>query len=192
MSSATLIPAGRIAGVHGVKGELKIRVYAESEEETKDFITSVASKWGRVTVDGVEYEVTGLRGHKGFLLTTLKGVDDRNKAETFVGKDVLVSEDLLPKLDDGEFYMYELVGLSVYADDGRYIGKVCNIFSTGANDVYEVKGPLGEVLIPAIENVVLDVDLEEKKITVHLLEGLIADEAEEEGGVKKDVAGAVK
>jgi 16S rRNA processing protein RimM len=83
-------------------------------------------------------------------------------------------EDAVP-LEDDEFYLYQAIGLDVYTDEGDHLGHVVDILETGANDVYVVQGQRGEVLLPAIDDCVLDVDIAAGKMTVHLLDGLLPD-----------------
>ena len=76
-------------------------------------------------------------------------------------------------LEEGEYYLYQLIGVQVETEDGEGLGQVVDVIETGANDVYVVRGPRGEVLLPAIGDVVLDLDLESKRMVVHLLAGLV-------------------
>jgi 16S rRNA processing protein RimM len=78
-------------------------------------------------------------------------------------------------LEEGEFYLYQAIGLAVYTDEGEHLGQIAEIIETGANDVYVVHGPRGEVLLPDIEECVLEIDLDAKKMTVHLIDGLLPD-----------------
>ena len=84
----------------------------------------------------------------------------------------------LPDLDDDEYYAFEIQGMDVVSTDGRNLGKVANIFSTGSNDVYVVDGPLGEILIPAIKDVIVKMDVPGKKMIVRLIEGLLREGGE--------------
>jgi 16S rRNA processing protein RimM len=101
----------------------------------------------------------------------------REEAEGLRGSEVSVSKQELPALPEGEYYWFELMGMEVQSEDGRALGKIFNIVTTGSNDVYEVRGPLGEILIPAIEGVVIGVDAEKKRMTIRIPEGLLPDEA---------------
>jgi 16S rRNA processing protein RimM len=118
------------------------------------------------------WEVEDVRLHKGAALLKLYGCDDRNAADLLRGALVQIDrEDAVP-LEEGEFYEHQIVGMTVVEQDGNYLGKVKEIINTGANDVYVVVGPDGELLLPAIESVILDVDLDADQMVVEVMEGL--------------------
>ncbi len=155
-----------ITGAHGVKGEIRVTPYGGLEE----------ARWGTVYVNGRPMKVKRSRANKGHLILEIEGLSDRDSAEGLAGTEVFVPREDLAPLSDDEFYYSELVGLDVVTDDGRALGLVEEIIPTGSNDVLQVAGPLGEVLIPVIDGVVLSVDTEKNLITVHLLEGLLPGE----------------
>lgn len=171
-SSEERVPLGKIVGVHGLKGELKIYLYA-SGIEVADTVEILKSSRETVFIDGLPYVLKGIKRHKAVMLVKLDGISRREDAEAFVGKDVLVDKGELPDLDDGEYYAFEIQGMEVVSTDGKNLGKVANIFSTGSNDVYVVEGPLGEILIPAIKDVIVKMDVPGKKMVVNLIEGLL-------------------
>ena len=119
------------------------------------------------------FSVLRARFHKNSVILLLDGVSTRNEAETLVGAEASVPRGELPELEDGEFYQFELIGLDVWSDEGVCIGVVKGIISAGGNDVLEVHGKFGEALLPAGPSCVRSVDLEAKRIVVHLLEGLV-------------------
>jgi 16S rRNA processing protein RimM len=107
------------------------------------------------------------------LILQVDGVDDRDAADLLREQYVMVAlEDAVP-LDDDEFYLFQAIGLAVYTDDGESLGAVVDVLETGANDVYVVQGPRGEVLLPAIDECIVDVDIDAGKMTVHLMDGLL-------------------
>ncbi len=176
MSRATkLIPEnllliGKVVKPHGIRGWIKIKAYSESAATFSE-VESIFVH----TTDGElkEWELVSVKPYKGdFLLMELKGVDDRNKAEELRNADIYIKKDLLQK-EEGEFFWYELIGLKVYLVSGRYLGKIEQILPTGSNDVYIVKEKDKEYLIPAIEDVVKDVDIEGGKMIIEPLEGLL-------------------
>ena len=170
MNKDEILPVGRITGVHGIKGEIKVALYGDLE----------GIRWTTVFLTGKEKNeerrVERVRPHKGALILVLEGLTTRTEAEGLVGLEISLRKGDLPELEEDEYYYSDLVGMEVWADDGRRLGTVTNIIATGSNDVLEVHGDLGEVLIPAIEDALLRVDLETNRITVHLLEGLVPDE----------------
>jgi 16S rRNA processing protein RimM len=117
--------------------------------------------------------VATLRPHGNAHLLWLQGVEDREAAERYRGAEILLSKEEMPDLPPGTYYHWDIVGLEVVSDEGKSLGRVMEILQTGANDVYVVRGPAGEeILLPAIEPVVLEVDLVVKRMRVHLLPGL--------------------
>ncbi len=169
MSKEELIPIGKISGVHGIRGEVKLAPYGPLEDV----------QWGTVYIaSGKALEprkVLSSRVHKGVYLVFLEGVPDRNTAETLAGREVFVHKSSLPEAGEDEYYYADLVGMEVFTEEGKPVGKVENVFSTGSNDVLETSGPFGDVLIPAIESVIIRVEPEKRKITVRLMEGLLPD-----------------
>ena len=104
----------------------------------------------------------------------MKFIYNINDIEKYKGKDLLISKENAVPLEDNEFFIHDLIGLEVVTEDGESLGILNDILTTKANDIFEVKREDGtEILIPSIEECILDIDLEQKKIKVHLLEGLI-------------------
>jgi len=123
-----------------------------------------------------EFPLEKVRPHKGILLIKLEGCEDRNMAEEM--RDMIVQiplEEAVP-LEEGEYYYFQVIGMEVVTEEGEPLGQVTAILETRANDVYVVQGPKGEVLLPASEEVVLDIDVEEGRLVVHLLPGLIKED----------------
>ena len=121
-----------------------------------------------------EYEIEEVKYHKGMVLMKLKGVNTPEEAELLRNYYLKVKREDEPELEEGTYYIVDLIGLDVYSDDGKLLGKLDDIFNTGSNDIYVVKDELGkQILLPAISDVVKDINLEEKKIIVHILNGLI-------------------
>jgi 16S rRNA processing protein RimM len=160
---------GKIIGVHGKKGTHKICSYAES--------LSVFKPGGSILIRssrGLEerYEINWVKPHTRTPLLSLKGVTDRNLAETLNGSELFIQKSDLPELEEGTFYWFDLIGINVYTTDDKYLGRIESIITTGSNDVYAVKSGKKEVLIPALESVVVAIDLENKRMHVDLPEGL--------------------
>lgn len=152
-----------------MRGLLKIRSYAASEA------TFLKAKviYLRVQEGGVErWELLSIKPHKGHFLMELKGLQTRDKAEEYRDADIYIEKGLLSK-EEGEFFWYELMDLKVYLITGEYIGKICEIIETGSNDVYVVKKKEREYLIPAIEEVIREVDIKNNMMVIDPLEGLL-------------------
>lgn len=170
MSNEELIPIGRITGAHGIRGEVKLAPYGPLDD----------IQWGTVYIArggkaAEERKVLSSRMHKGVYLVVLEGVPDRNAAEALSGLEVFVHKSAVPEAGEGEYYYGDLLGMEVFTEEGKFVGRVDNVFSTGGNDVLETSGPFGEVLIPAIESVIIRIEPEKRKITVRLMEGLLPD-----------------
>ena len=160
---------GKIAGTHGLKGTLKIFPTTDMPERfelLKEVILEVKNEKKVCKIDKVAY-------HKNLVLLTLEEYNDINQVEGFkTGRILIPAENAIP-LGKDEYYTRDLYDMDVYTQEGEYLGKLNEVYTTGANDVYGVTPEGGkELLIPAIKQCILDVNLEEHKMTVKLLEGL--------------------
>ncbi len=164
------VPVGRVVGVHGIRGELKLVPYS-GEYDFPWRVVFVTFKGQKRTCT-----VSSTRTHKKVILVKLDGIDTRTDAESLVGAELSILKKDLPELPEGEYYYHDLEGMGVWTEDGEYLGRIIHILSTGSNDVYEITGPRGEILIPAIKDVVVEVDVERKRMTVRLLEGLLPED----------------
>ena len=161
---------GRIVGVHGLKGTNKFKSYAESLSVFHPGQSLlIRDNRNRET----NAELDWVKSHTRTPLISFKGVTDRERAEALIGAELFIPETDLPEVDDGTYYWFELIGIEVYTTRGDYLGRITSIFPTGSNDVYVVKDNKQEVLIPALESVVRDIDLELKRMRVDLPEGLV-------------------
>ena len=121
-----------------------------------------------------EYEIEEVKYHKDMVLIKLKGINKVEQAEMLRNAYLTVSRDSVEKLEEGRYYIIDLLGLEVYTDEEILLGTLDDIFNTGSNDIYVVKDKQGkQILLPAIQDVVKQIDIENKKIIVHLLPGLI-------------------
>ena len=108
------------------------------------------------------------------VLLKLKGIDDINQAKEFKGCYLKINRKDAKELPKGTYFIADLIGLNVYTDDGKILGKIDDIFNYGSNDIYVVKDELGkQILLPAIKEVIIQIDLENEKMIVHLLKGLM-------------------
>ena len=161
---------GKIVGVHGIKGANRFKSYAESLSvfAPGQSLLMRDNRSGETIV-----EIIWVKPHTGTPLISFKGVSDRDQAQALIGNELFIPQTELPALDEDAFYWYELVGIEVYTTGGDYLGRIDSIFPTGSNDVYVVKDRQKEVLIPALESVVIDIDLENNRMQVDLPEGLV-------------------
>ena len=153
-----LIRVGVIINTFGVKGEVKIYPDIDYFDELK-----------RVFIDGKEYKIEKLREQKEIIIAKFEGIDDINQIAHLKNSEVMIALEDRPELPEGKHYVGDLLGLEVITEDGQVLGTLDNIYNTGANDIYEV----GEILLPATDEVIKQIDMENKKIIVHLLKGLI-------------------
>lgn len=162
------LAAGRILRPHGVRGELRVEVLTDYPEHF------VALKVLYLGSQRQVHQVVSARIHKQHVLLKLQGCDDRDAADALRGSVVYVAiSDAIP-LEEAEYYEYQLEGLDVVTDEGEPLGELVEVLSVpGANDVFVVHGPQGEILIPAIEDVVLDIDLDAGRMVIRLLPGLL-------------------
>ncbi|UCD71241.1 MAG: 16S rRNA processing protein RimM [Syntrophobacterales bacterium] len=163
---------GRVSGLHGIKGKLRIHYY---NERRSDFLS-----YRKVYLEDRDghfqpHEIQEARIHRKFISARLKGCEGIADAEKFIGASVLVKRKNLPPLEEGEYYWFEIIGMDVVTDDGRSLGRVKTILPTGGNDVYIVRGNGREWLIPAIEEVIVRVDRDKGQMVIHPIEGLLGE-----------------
>ncbi len=169
MDRDRVLQIGKIVGVFGLKGELK--VFALAEEKTLfDPGRSVLLQ----EPEGLytPYTVSTVKAYKNVLRIGFEGIGDRTAAEPLVGSGLFISRDALPETDADTWYWCDLIGLEVYSVENGYIGRVTAMIETGSNDVFVVTGNDTETLIPAIASVVVDIDLANGRMRVDLPEGL--------------------
>jgi 16S rRNA processing protein RimM len=166
---------GRVLRPHGIRGELRIEVLTAYPERIVPAMWVYMGSDPEDTAAAVRYKVTKARAHHQYLILQLDGVLDRDAADLLRQKYVMIPlEDAVP-LEEDEFYLYQAIGLAVYTVDNERLGEVVEVLETGANDVYVIRGPRGEVLLPAIDECVIDIDFDAGKMTVHLMDGLLGD-----------------
>ncbi|MCL2527238.1 MAG: ribosome maturation factor RimM [Defluviitaleaceae bacterium] len=161
---------GIIVKPQGIGGELRV-LPTTDDPERFGLLKEVHVRLPKGQED--VYKLTSARQHKGLVLVRLEGVNDRNAAEKLVRGVLLIPPEKALPLDEDEYFIRDLIGLCVQAEDGEVYGRIKDVFPTGANDVYVVEDSEGKTfMIPAIKDVVLRVSLEAKTMTVRLLEGL--------------------
>ena len=168
MASDTVV-LGKVGAPYGVKGWFKVTSYTEELQGIFDYSPWLLHQGGELK----EFTVEQWKPHNKSIVAKLEGIDDRDGAEAIKNLEISVSQDVLPELDEDNFYWRELEGMTVVNTSGYDFGKVEQLFETGANDVMVVKANINDAfgqkqrMIPYLyEQVVLDVDREAKKITV--------------------------
>jgi len=170
-----LFPIGRVTKAHGVKGRVKVDYFGE-DLHCPSFYREIFIEDEKGKPES--YEVLEAVPQPPRLILQLKGIEKVEETKPLIGKEILVEKDAFLKLGEGEYYWIDILGMKVETREGKGIGKVKEIFSTGANDVYVVEGKRGEILLPATEEVIQSIDLERGVMKVIRMEGLWEDEDE--------------
>ncbi len=161
------IPVGRVTRTHGLKGELK---FYPSEQ---DDVTVQSGQ--RILLGEKEFKIRSVRGVKSPFILKFDGIDSIEAANSFAGQEVQIAREDFKQLPEGDYYRFEIEGLKVFDDTGKYYGVIEEIIATGSNDVYAVRGEGKEWLVPMIDSVVQSIDLEQGKLIFHCVEGLFED-----------------
>lgn len=165
-----LLKVGVITTTHGVRGEVK--VYPTTDEPERflelDYVLLDTGRELR------KLEIKNVKFFKNLVILKFKGVDNINDIEKYKGRDLWIPREEGQELEEDEYYIADLLGMSVVLEDGQKFGTLKDVMETGANDVYIIdSAEHGEVLLPAIKECILDVNLEKNIMTIHLMKGLI-------------------
>ncbi|MDD2897577.1 MAG: ribosome maturation factor RimM [Desulfuromonadaceae bacterium] len=170
VSPEEFVPVGKITGTHGIKGLLKVYSYSGNIDSLQSAETVfLKGKDGRFS----EYPIKSVTAHAGGFILGLGDFSDINQVLTFSGSELCLKLSQLPVPGDNEYYWRDLIGLTVHTDQGIELGTLVDIFETGSNDIYVVRGTSKEYLIPAIADVITHVDIAGKKMIITPLEGLL-------------------
>ena len=165
-----LLQVGVISSTHGVRGEVKVFPTTDDVQRFKK-LKKVILDTGR---EHMPLEVESVKFFKQFAILKFKGIDNINDIEKYKGKSLLVDREHAVKLRKDEYFIADMIGLTVFTDDGQEFGVMKDVLETGANDVYVIDSQKhGEVLVPAIKQCILDVDVEHGRMVIHLMEGLV-------------------
>lgn len=164
------LQVGVISSTHGVRGEVKVFPTTDDANRFRKLKTVILDT-------GREYltlEIEGVKFFKQFVILKFKGIDNINEIEKYKGRSLLVDREHAVKLKENEYFVADMIGISVFTEDGKPFGILKDVMETGANDVYIIESPeYGEVLIPAIRQCILEVDIENQRMVIHLMEGLV-------------------
>lgn len=163
------LTVGVVTTAHGVHGEMKIFPTTDDVKRFKKL-----KEVYLVSKKGTELKkVEGVKFFKQFVIIKLEGINTMDDALTLKNAELKVSRDMAVKCDKDEYFIADLIGLNVFDEDGNRIGTVYEVYQTGANDVYEIKrDDATTVLIPAIKECILNVDIKAGKLVIHVMEGL--------------------
>ncbi|MGE7693471.1 ribosome maturation factor RimM [Lysinibacillus sp. NPDC094177] len=165
---------GRIVNTHGIRGEVRILSTTDFEEER----FAVGMKLAAFKKDDKKptwVTIESMRRHKNFILLTFEGMNNINLVEPFKEGMLKITKDQMTDdlLEENEYFFHEIIGCTIVSEEGETIGAITDILQTGANDVWVVKGAKKEHYIPYIEDIVKEIDINEKKIVIHVMEGLL-------------------
>jgi len=165
-----LLQVGVITQTHGVHGEVKVFPTTDDPERFLDleyvFLDTGREK-KKLTIQSVKF-------FKQFVILKFKGINNINDIEKYKRCPLLVDRENAVELEEDEYFIADMIGMNVFTEDGEIFGTLKDVIETGANDVYIINSKKhGEVLIPAIKECILDVNVKESRMLVHLMEGLI-------------------
>ena len=161
---------GQIVNTFGIKGMVKVKPFTDDIKRfDKLKKVYIENKNGRK-----EYEIEEIKYHKEMVLIKFKGIENPEDANLLRESYLTVDRDSEEPLEEGTYYIVDMIGLEVETEEGEKLGSLVDIFNTGSNDIYVVKNELGkQILLPAIKDVIKKIDMEKRKMTVHLIPGLM-------------------
>lgn len=164
-----LMEIGQIVNTYGIKGFLKVVPYTDNVKRFEDLKTIYIEYKNELK----EFSIEEIKYSKNTVMLKLKGIDDMNVAEIYKNCYIKIDRKDAVELPEDTYFIVDLIGITVYTDENRLLGTIVDVFPTGSNDVYVVKDDLGkQILLPAIGDVIKDVDIQNKKMIVHLIPGL--------------------
>ena len=164
-----LLAIGEIVKTRGLRGCMKVVSFVDTKDISAELeFVYIQDNFDQKKLHNLrKIDISGK-----FLFIELTAIDDVDLAKTFVGCKVVIPRNLFKELPEGEYYWRDIIGLDVYSEDGKLLGKIESVFPTGSNDVYVCKGEEREILIPAIADVIKLIDIDRKIMNVKLMEGL--------------------
>ena len=161
---------GQIVNTFAIKGIVKVNSFTEDPLEFEQLKTILVEKNKKL----LEFEIEEAKLHKNQVLLKLKGINDINEAEKYKGCYIKLPREKAKKLPENTYFIADLIGLEVYTDSGELLGKVDDIYNSGSADIYVIKNELGkQILLPGIKDVIKEIDVDNEKIIVHLIDGLV-------------------
>lgn len=161
---------GQIVNTFGIKGMVKVKTFTDNIERFSNLEKIyIKNKSGQT-----EYKIQEVKYHKNMVLVKFEGIENPEQADLLRNSYLIVDRETEEPLEAGRYYIVDMIGLDVFTDDNEYLGKLEDIYNTGSNDIYVVKNELGkQVLLPAIEDVIKNIDMDNKKVIVYLIPGLV-------------------
>ena len=164
------LEAGKIINTHGLKGEVKVVTWTDYPEVFED----IEYVWLQKRTGDQRLDIKNIKYQKNNIIVRFEQINSIEEAEKYKNQILYVDREQMPPLPDGMHYIVDLIGLNVYEEEnGELIGVISDVFNTGANDVYDVKREgKRNLLLPVIDECVREVDVENNRVTVHVMEGL--------------------
>lgn len=157
---------GKVVNAVGIKGEIKVYNYSDSDE--------IYRNTPLIYLEDKLYKIQNVRVQKGMIVLKLKGIDNRNEAELVKGQELFITDADLPELEEGVFYVRDLIGMNVITENGEKIGEVNDVIQNTAQDIFEVRTQDDKlVLIPKVDQFVINIDGDTRTVTVRLIEGIL-------------------
>ena len=161
---------GQIVNTFGIKGMVKVMPFTENIER----FSKMKTVYVKNKKENKKYEIEEVKYHKNMVLIKFKGIEIPEQADLLRLSYLLVDRADEEPLEEGTYYIVDMIGLEVYTEEGELLGILEDIFNTGSNDIYVVKNELGkQILLPSIPDVIKKIDMPNKKVIVHLLPGLV-------------------
>ncbi|WP_010292776.1 ribosome maturation factor RimM [Clostridium senegalense] len=149
---------GQITKPHGVRGEVKVFSLTDSLEEFREL--------EKVYIDGVERKITSCKLQSDRAILKIEGIESMNEAEEYRNKYLKIHRNDAKQLEEDSYYVADLIDCKVFDTDGVELGKVYDVLETGSNDVYWVQGGKEEVLIPALKEIIVSINIEKSEIVI--------------------------
>ena len=162
------IKIGQVVNVVGLKGELKVYHYSDYKERFEEL--------SKIYVENTLYRISNVRYMKDMVILKLDGIYDRTEAEKLKGQSIFIDQEDLRVLPEDTYYIFDLIGMTVVEQEGRILGTLSDVIQNSAQDIYEIEREnKSKFLIPAVEEFILNIDADQKIMTVKLIEGLMED-----------------
>ena len=159
------INIGKVVTTHGVRGDIKVYPHTNVE--------NMFAKIKKIYIGEEERKILSVKYAKGCPVLNLEGTNTVEEAQLLIGKTVFANEEELPNLEQDSYYLKDIIGCTAVDEEENEIGKITDVIFTGANDVYQIETENGrEMLVPAVKEFVLKVDIKNKKIKIRLIDGM--------------------
>ena len=161
---------GQIVNTFGIKGLVKVKPFTDDLERFEELKSVFVVK----NKELIEMQIEEVKYHKHLVLVKFKGIEDINMAEKYKGCYIKIKRENARKLPEGTYFIADLIGIKVYDEDGNLLGKVDDIYNNKSTDIYVIKDDLGkQILLPSTKEVIKQIDVDEEKMVVHLIDGLV-------------------